>query len=82
MRIAKLKAERDALPASSSDPVARQPLEASRHQWKQRWDKADHKEKRDLVKMALRGKHLVSAPAERGRGSTDQADIVRRISIG
>jgi hypothetical protein len=31
--------------------------------------------------MALRGKHLVIAPVERGRGSTDQAEILRRISI-
>jgi DNA invertase Pin-like site-specific DNA recombinase len=81
-RIAKLKAERDALPGPSSDSVAQQPLGASREQWKQRWEKADHKEKRDLLKMALRGKHLVIAPAERGRGSTDQADILRRISVG
>lgn len=81
-RIAKLKAERDALPDPSSDPMAQQPLEASPEQWKQRWDKADHKEKRDLLTTALRGKHLVIAPAERGRGSTDRADILRRISVG
>jgi hypothetical protein len=31
--------------------------------------------------MALRGKHLVIQPAQRGRGSADQADIVRRITI-
>jgi hypothetical protein len=31
--------------------------------------------------MALRGKHLVIHPAQRGRGSADQADIVRRITI-
>jgi hypothetical protein len=81
-RIAKLKAERDALPGpDSSGPVAQQPLEATREQWKRRWDAADHKERRDLLKMALRGKHMVIAPAERGRGSTDQAEILRRIRI-
>jgi site-specific DNA recombinase len=80
-RIAKLKAERDALPGPSSGPVPQQPLKATREQWKRRWDAADHKERRDLLKMALRGKHLVIAPAERGRGSTDQAEILRRISI-
>jgi hypothetical protein len=31
--------------------------------------------------MALRGKHLVIQPAGRGRGGTDQADIVRRVTI-
>jgi site-specific DNA recombinase len=81
-RIARLKAERDALPDASSGPVPQQPPEASREQWQQRWDAADHKEKRDLLKMALRGKHLVIAPADRGRGSTDHADITSRISFG
>jgi hypothetical protein len=32
--------------------------------------------------MALRGKHLVVAPAERGLGSYDLADIIRRVTIG
>jgi site-specific DNA recombinase len=81
-RIAKLRAERDALPDPDADPAAQQPLEATREQWKRRWGSADHKEKRDLLKMALRGKHIVIAPAERGRGSTDQDNILRRISIG
>jgi site-specific DNA recombinase len=80
-RIAALRAERDSLPNPDTDPAARQPLETSREQWKQRWGKADHKEKRDLLKMALQGRHLVIAPPERGRGSTDPADIVRRITI-
>ena len=50
-------------------------------QWQERWDTADYKGKRDLLKMALRGKHLVIQPAQRGRGSADQTDIVRRITI-
>jgi hypothetical protein len=80
-RIAKLRAERDALPdPGSADPMTQQPLEATREQWKQRWDAADHKERRDLLKMALRGKHIVVAP-ERGRGRNDEAGILRRISI-
>jgi hypothetical protein len=79
-RIARLRAERAALPEPEPRATA-QPLETSREQWTQRWDKADHKEKRDLLKMALRGKRLVVAPADRGRGSTDQADIVRRVTI-
>jgi len=82
-RIAKLKSERDALPDPDADPAGQQPLAATREQWKRRWDEADHKEKRDLLKMALRGKRIVVAPAERGRGSRDEADILRhRISIG
>ena len=31
--------------------------------------------------MALRGKHLVIQPAQRGRGTAYQPDIVRRITI-
>ena len=81
-RIAKLRAERDALPNPDSDPAAQQPLEATREQWKRRWNAADHTEKRDLLKMALWGKHIVIAPAERGRGSTDEAGILRRVSSG
>ena len=80
-RIKKLKAERAGLPGSGSKPMAHQPLEASRQQWKQRWDKADHKEKRDLLKMALRGRHLVVASVEHGLGSYDLADIAHRVSI-
>jgi DNA invertase Pin-like site-specific DNA recombinase len=81
-RIARLKAERDALPDPSSGPVPQQPVEAGREQWQRRWDVADDKEKRDLLNMALRGKHLVVAPAERGLGSYDLADIIRRVTIG
>ena len=82
-RIKKLKAERAALTdPGSSGPVAQQPLEASREQWQRRWDSADHKEKRDLLTMALAGKHLVVAPAEHGLGSYGPADIARRVTIG
>jgi DNA invertase Pin-like site-specific DNA recombinase len=79
-RIKKLKAERAALP----NPATQQPpaQETSREQWRKRWDNADHKEKRDLLKMALRGEHLVVAPAEHGLGSYDLADIAPRVSIG
>jgi hypothetical protein len=56
-------------------------LKANREQWKRRWDAAEHKERRDLFKMALRGKHMVVAPAERGRGSADRAEILRRVRI-
>jgi site-specific DNA recombinase len=80
-RIASLRAGRAALPDPGPVPGAQQSLGTSRAQWRQRWDTADFKGKRDLLKMALRGKHLVIQPAQRGRGSADQADIVRRITI-
>jgi DNA invertase Pin-like site-specific DNA recombinase len=80
-RIASLRAERAALPDPGPVPGTQPSLGTSRGQWRQRWDTADYKGKRDLLKMALRGKHLVIQPAGRGRGSADQADIVRRVTI-
>ncbi|MGH3299193.1 MAG: hypothetical protein ACRDP7_46125, partial [Trebonia sp.] len=79
-RIASLRTERAALP----DPVprAQQSPGTSRAQWRQRWDTADYKGKRDLLAMALRGKHLVIQPAQRGRGSADLDDVVGRVSVG
>jgi DNA invertase Pin-like site-specific DNA recombinase len=80
-RIAKLKDERAALPAPGSAPEPRQPMEASREQWQLRWDNAEDKERRDLLKMALRGRHLVITPVEHGAGGVNQAEIIRRIRI-
>jgi site-specific DNA recombinase len=80
-RIKKLKAERAALPNPDSGIALHQSLGTSRQQWRKRWDVADYKEKRDLLKMALRGKHLVVAPAEHGLGSFDLADIAGRVHI-
>ena len=73
-RIAKLKAEREALSGADSEPSARMPLEASREQWQRRWDAADDRQKRDLLKMGLRGRHLVIAPMERGAGGISPAE--------
>jgi hypothetical protein len=83
-RIASLRAERAALPDPGPVPVpgTQQSLGTSRAQWRQRWDTADYKRKRDLLKMALRGKHLVIQPAQRGRGSADLDDVVGRVSVG
>jgi hypothetical protein len=80
-RIASLRAERAALPDPGPVPGTQPSLRTSRAQWRQRWDTADHKGKRDLLTMALRGKHLVIQPAQRGRGSTGQDDIIRRVAI-
>ena len=80
-RIKKLKAARAVL-TGFCGPVSQQPLEASRVQWKRRWDDADHQDKRDLLTMALQGKRLVVAPAEHGLGSYDLGDIARRVSVG
>jgi site-specific DNA recombinase len=81
-RIASLRAERAALPDPGPVPGTQQSLGTSRAQWRQRWDTADYKGKRDLLKMALRGKHLVIEPAQRGRGSADLDDVVGRVSVG
>jgi DNA invertase Pin-like site-specific DNA recombinase len=79
-RIATLKAERAAVP--DSGPGARQSTGASRAQWRQRWDTADYKGRRDLLTMALRGRRLVIQPAQRGRGSADLDDVLGRVSVG
>jgi site-specific DNA recombinase len=81
-RIASLRAERAALPDPGPVPGTQPSLGTSRAQWRQRWDTADYKRKRDLLKMALRGKHLVIQPAQRGRGSADLDDVVGRVSVG
>ncbi len=75
-RIAKLKAERAAL----GGPSPQRPSTASREHWQRRWAVADQKEKRELLRMALRGRRLIVAPA--GRGSpAERADVSRRIRI-
>ena len=74
-RIAKLKAEREAL-GDTTPGASREP---SREHWQQRWDKADTTEKRELLKMALRGMRLIVDPASHKRA--EQSDITRRIRI-
>jgi hypothetical protein len=81
-RITSLRAERSAVPDPGPVLGEQQPLGTSRAQWRQRWDTADHKGKRDLLKMALRGKHLVIQPAQRGRGSADLDEVMGRVSVG
>ena len=75
-RIAKLKTERAAL----GDPSPQRTPRASREHWQRRWAVTDQKEKRELLRMALRGRRLIVAPA--GPGSpAERADITRRIRI-
>ena len=75
-RIAKLKAERAAL----GDAPPQRPPRASREHWQRRWKNADQEERRALLRMALRGRRLVVAPA--GKGSpAERADVTRRIRI-
>jgi site-specific DNA recombinase len=75
-RIAKLKAERAALGGLSPQ----QPPRASRQHWQRRWAAADQKERRELLRMALRGRRLIIAPA--GAGSpAERAEVTRRIRI-
>ena len=66
-RIAKLKTERAAL----GGPSPQRPPRASREHWQRRWAAADQKEKRALLRMALRGRRFVVAPA--GQGFTSRS---------
>src|SRR6185437_3328294 len=75
-RLAKLRAEREAL----GDTTPQRPQRASREHWQRRWDSADTEEKRTLLKMALRGRRLVVLPPEPG-GSHRYGDVTRRIKI-
>jgi site-specific DNA recombinase len=75
-RIAKLKAERAALGGRCQQRIPR----ASREHWQRRCTAADQKEKRELLRMSLRGRRLIVAPA--GPGSpAERADVTRRIRI-
>jgi hypothetical protein len=75
-RIAKLKAERAALGACYPQRTPR----TSRQHWERRWNDADQKEKRELLRMALRGRRLIIAPA--GKGSpAERADVTHRVRI-
>lgn len=80
-RIARLKAEREAFSGPSSSPVAKMPVEATREQWRRRWNAADDKEKRELLKMGLHGRHLAIAPMPRGAGGINQMEVTRRIKV-
>jgi DNA invertase Pin-like site-specific DNA recombinase len=74
-RIAKLKAEREAL----GDPAPGALRQPSREYWQRRWDEADTAEKRELLKMALRGRRLVVDPASLKRA--ERSDVTRRVRI-
>ena len=74
-RIAKLKAERAAL-GDTAPGASRQP---GREHWQRRWDDADTADKRELLKMALRGRRLVVDPASLKRA--ERSDVTRRIRI-
>lgn len=74
-RIAKLKAERAAL----GDTSSQRPPTASREHWQRRWKESDTEERRALLKMALRGRRLIIAPAS--RKLSERSDVTRRIRI-
>jgi site-specific DNA recombinase len=75
-RLAGLRERRARL--SSPEAV---PARQSRAAWEARWEAADPGERRDLLKMALRGRHLVIAPAGTGQGSRALTDVRRRITV-
>ena len=74
-RIAKLKAERAAFGGQSPQ----RPPTASREHWQRRWNAADTEERRELLKMALRDRHLIVAPAI--SSGAERSDVTRRIRI-
>jgi DNA invertase Pin-like site-specific DNA recombinase len=74
-RITKLKAEREALGDTASG-ASREP---SREHWQRRWDDADTEEKRELLKMALRGRRLIVDPASLKQA--ERSDVTRRVRI-
>jgi len=74
-RIAKFKAERDML----GDPGPQRLPAASREHWQRRWKEGDTEERRALLKMALRGRHLIIDPASLKRA--ERSDVTRRIRI-
>lgn len=75
-RLGKLRAERKALGAPDSAPAPAAPPPGGG--WSARWDAADLAERRNLLRMALRGKVLAVGPAD----PSDRANVTRRISIG
>jgi hypothetical protein len=74
-RIAKLKAEREAL-GNTPPGALGQP---SREHWQRRWAEAATTERRELLKMALRGMRLVVDPASLKRA--ERSDVTRRVRI-
>jgi len=78
-RIASLRAERAALPDPGPVPGTQPSLGTSRAQWRSGGITAATRESKTCSKMALRGKHLVIQPAQRGRGSADLDDVVGRV---
>jgi DNA invertase Pin-like site-specific DNA recombinase len=75
-RLAKLRAERAAL----GDTTVQRPQRASREHWQRRWNSADPEEKRALLKMALRGRHLIVDPQAPGM-SAIYDEVTGRIRI-
>ena len=75
-RLAGLRERRARLSSPEAVPARR-----SRVAWEARWEAADPGERRDLLKMALRGRHLVIAPAGTGQGSRALTDVRRRITV-
>jgi DNA invertase Pin-like site-specific DNA recombinase len=74
-RIVNLKGERDTLGTPSRQRLPT----ASREHWQRRWKEADPKERRALLKVALRGRHLVISPASLKQA--ERSDVTRRIRI-
>jgi chromosome segregation ATPase len=75
-RLAKLRAEREAL----GDTTSQRPQRASREHWQRRWDSAESEEKRTLLRMALRGRRIIVDLPEPGARAHEN-DVTRRVRI-
>src|SRR6266568_738815 len=71
-RLAGLREQRDAIGTAP----ARVPAD-SESAWRRRWDAADPAERRSLLKLALRGRHLVIKPAARQH----RGDVSARVTV-
>jgi DNA invertase Pin-like site-specific DNA recombinase len=72
-RLAALRAQRTALGTGQPQPV---PVD-SEAAWRRRWDGAEPGDRRDMLRLALRGRHLVVNPADRQH----RADVAARMTL-
>jgi site-specific DNA recombinase len=71
-RIAALREKREALGAGTARAVPADSAAA----WRKRWKAASPADRRDMLRLALRGRHLVVTPAGRSR-----APVAQRVTV-
>ncbi len=72
-RLATLREQRKALGTGQPQAV---PVD-SEAAWRRRWDAAEPGDRRDTLRLALRGRHLMVNPADRQR----RADVAARVTL-